>query len=286
MNAGLPIPYRASRSAPDLLRRPADGAAPPAWQPEPPTVAVAAAHQMRGPLSSVRLRLELLQDRFLDAADPAPGREVAGILREVARLSEVLEQVLAWGAIEHAAALAETADALAVAAVRVEAWSAPARARGIHLETTGDRAAFTQQRGTLEQTLDVLLDNALKVSPPGGTVRISVRRQAPGEVAVEVCDEGPGMSREEIAHACEPFWRGRAGRTGRGSGLGLTIAAALLGASGGRLELGPRGGLPGLRATAVLCADTCARTGRPAFPGARAEPGFGAAGLGAIVCRA
>lgn len=99
----------------------------PAWQPEPPTVVVAAAHQMRGPLSSVRLRLELLQDRFENAADPAPGRELAGILREVARLSDVLEQVLAWGAVEHAAARAETADALTVAALRADAWSAAAR---------------------------------------------------------------------------------------------------------------------------------------------------------------
>lgn len=76
---------------------------------------------------------------------------------------------------------------------------------------------------------------------------------------MDVCDEGPGMSLEEIARACEPFWRGRAGRGGRGSGLGLTIAAALLGASGGRLELGARGGPCGLRARAVLPADTFAR---------------------------
>ncbi|MFJ7270847.1 sensor histidine kinase [Streptomyces sp. NPDC099050] len=234
--------------------------APPEWAPEPPSVAVAAAHQMRGPLSSVRLRLELLQDRFQDAPDPAPAREVAAILREVARLSEVLEQVLAWGAVEHAAVRAETADALAVAALRVEAWSAAARAAGTHLEIIGERAALLQQRGTLEQTLDVLLDNALKVSPPGATVRVSVGRDAPGEVAVDVCDEGPGMTIEEIAHACEPFWRGRAGRGVRGSGLGLTIAAALLAASGGRLELGARGVLPGLRARAVLPADTLART--------------------------
>ncbi|MCM1971870.1 sensor histidine kinase KdpD [Streptomyces sp. G1] len=248
--------------------------APPEWEPEPPTVVVAAAHQMRGPLSSVRLRLELLQDRYLDAADPAPGREVAAILREVARLSEVLEQVLAWGAVEHAVARAETADALAVAGLRVEAWSAAARAGGTHLEIIGERAPLVQQPGTLEQTLDVLLDNALKVSPPGGTVRVSVGRDAPGEVAVDVCDEGPGMTREEIAHACEPFWRGRAGRGGRGSGLGLTIAAALLGASGGRLELGLRTGLPGLRARAVLPADAPAPTGPPQAPAptARASP--------------
>ncbi|MFE0105858.1 sensor histidine kinase [Streptomyces sp. NPDC059009] len=215
-----------------------------------PSAAAAAAHQVRGPLSSVRLRLELLQDHLLGPADDRARREVRGILHEVERLGDVLEQVLAWGAIDRGSPPTETVDALGVAAGRVDAWSALAGARGVRLGLDGVACTGVQVRGTLEQALDVFLDNALHVSADGGAVHVVVRESGQA-VCVEVADQGPGMTDEEIAHASEPFWRGASGQGRRGTGLGLTIAAALLTASGGRLELGP-GESGGLRAIAVL----------------------------------
>ncbi|MGW0826418.1 sensor histidine kinase [Streptomyces sp. NPDC002845] len=216
-----------------------------------PAMAAVAAHQVRGPLSSVRLRLELLQDRLLDSSHLAAGREVRGVLHEVERLSHVLEQVLAWGTADRDTGTpVETVDTLGVAAARVDAWSPLASARGIRLCLDGIAVTGTQVRGSLEQALDVFLDNALHVTPDGGEVLVTVHA-APSRVRVEVCDQGPGMTAEEIAHACEPFWRGRSGRGRKGTGLGLTIAAALLAASEGHLELG-RSPAGGLRAVAVL----------------------------------
>ncbi len=208
-------------------------------------------HQVRGPLTSIRLRLELLEDQLSDAAHAAARQEVRGVLREVERLSTVLEQVLAWGSGGHAAvSAAESVDALGVAAARVDAWSVPAAARGVRLCLDGVTATGRQVPGALEQTLDVLLDNAVSLTPAGGEVLVTVHATA-REVRAEVRDQGPGMTADEIARACEPFWRGSAGHGRRGTGLGLTIAAALLASSGGRLELGRADG-GGLRAVAVL----------------------------------
>lgn len=215
-----------------------------------PTVAAAAAHQVRGPLSSVRLRLELLEGRLSYGADTSAGLEVRGVLREVERLSDVLEQVLTWGAVDHSTAPAEQVDVLGVTAARVDAWSALSGTRGIRLCLDGVAITGTQVSGALEQALDVFVDNALHASPQGGEVLVTVQGTAT-LARVEVCDQGPGMTDEEISRACEPFWRGASGRVRKGTGLGLTIASALLAASGGRLELG-RARTGGLRAIAVL----------------------------------
>lgn len=134
------------------------------------TVAAAAAHQVRGPLSSVRLRLDLLLDRLLDPAHTAARHEVRGILDEVARLSQVLEQVLAWGTVDQdAEAPVETVDALGVAAARVDAWYALASTRRVRLCLDGVAVTGIHIRGCLEQALDVFLDNALHVTPEGAT---------------------------------------------------------------------------------------------------------------------
>lgn len=233
------------------LPAPAPVPAPPLPREGSSTVAAVAAHQVRGPLSSVRLRLELLLDRLAAAPGADARREVRGVLREVGRLSQVLEQVLTWGTVEQESdAPTETVDALGVAAARVDAWDVLASVRGVRLGLDGIAATGSHVRGTLEQCLDVFLDNALHATPDGGCVTVTVHESS-AEVRVEVRDQGPGMTEEEISHACEPFWRGSAGRGRQGTGLGLTIAGALLRASGGRLELG-RAPTGGLRAVAVL----------------------------------
>ncbi|GGZ21183.1 hypothetical protein GCM10010365_46940 [Streptomyces poonensis] len=216
-----------------------------------PSHAAAAAHQVRAPLTSIRLRLELLWDELPNTVGASVKREVGGVLSEVKRLSQVLDQVLTWGGTDHGSpAPQETVDAFAVAAARVEAWSARAESRGVRVFLGGAPVRVSQVPGALDQSLDVLLDNALQATPDGSRIVVAVR-VSDTYVHVEVRDQGPGMTSEEIARACEPFWRGGLGRSHRGTGLGLTIAAALLTSSGGRLELGnsPDGGL---RAAAVL----------------------------------
>ncbi|MFF9783284.1 sensor histidine kinase [Streptomyces nigrescens] len=217
---------------------------------DPSAVAAAAAHQVRGPLSSIQLRLELLRDRLPGPPNASARQEIQDILREMERLSEILGQVLAWGAVDHSSGPVETVDVLGVAATRVDAWAAQACVRGVRLCLDGVAVTGTQVRGSLEQALDVFLENALHAAPEGSDICVTVYA-TPSLVRAEVRDQGPGMPDEEIARACEPFWRGTAGRNREGTGLGLTVAAALLAASGGHLELG-RAPTGGLRAIAVL----------------------------------
>ncbi|MFE2531636.1 sensor histidine kinase [Streptomyces sp. NPDC059371] len=234
----------ATRVAPGVRPLPAlDGG-------DSPTVAAAAAHQVRAPLSSLRLRLETLQERLAAGTNAHARREVGAILHEVDRLSRILEQVLTWGSAAEPRAPAEPVDALGIAAARVDAWAPLARSRGIRLELDGIAVTGLEAGGALEQSLDVFLDNALHHAPGGSEVRVVVDERGP-EIEVRVRDRGPGMTDEEIARAGTPFWRGSSARDHAGTGLGLTIAAALLTASGGRLELSRADG-GGLYAAAVL----------------------------------
>ncbi|MFC4911933.1 sensor histidine kinase [Actinomadura gamaensis] len=91
----------------------------------------------------------------------------------------------------------------------------------------------------LDQALDAIIDNAVKFSGAGGRVRIDVQNVPPDLAAIVVTDSGPGMTEPEAAVALQPFWRRPADQNVEGSGLGLTIAHALITASGGRLELSP-----------------------------------------------
>ena len=86
----------------------------------------------------------------------------------------------------------------------------------------------------LDQVLTNLVENAARHSPPGGTVRISVDREA-AAMRVRVADEGPGIPPEQREKVFEAFYRGREEPERPGSGLGLSIARAIVTAHGGRI---------------------------------------------------
>jgi two-component system sensor histidine kinase KdpD len=92
----------------------------------------------------------------------------------------------------------------------------------------------------VDQVLTNLLENAIKFSPPGADVRVRAS-VADGELRVSVEDSGPGLPAVERERVFEPFYRGR-GAAARGSGVGLTIAAGLVRAHGGRIWSEPRDG--------------------------------------------
>jgi signal transduction histidine kinase len=83
--------------------------------------------------------------------------------------------------------------------------------------------------------LDAVLDNALKFSPEGGTVAVTVRLGR-RDVTVTVADQGPGLTEEELSRVGDRFWRSARHQNVDGSGLGLSIARTLLLAGGGSLE--------------------------------------------------
>ncbi|HEX2045195.1 MAG TPA: ATP-binding protein [Gaiellaceae bacterium] len=190
-----------------------------------------ASHQLRTPLTALRLRLE-----NLEADVPPAGRaSLEGAVAEVERLSGLVEGLLA---LARSDASDETAERLNLAALvegRAEAWSALADERAVMLETSQDGPAFVRAApGRVEQVLDNLLANALEVSPEGGKIRVGTSRGRDW-VELHVVDEGPGLDEEERERAFDRFWRGR--RSGEGSGLGLAIVKRLVAADDGQVEL-------------------------------------------------
>jgi signal transduction histidine kinase len=86
----------------------------------------------------------------------------------------------------------------------------------------------------LRQVLGNILANALRHSPPGGTIRVRAWR-AGEEAWVQVSDQGPGIPEDELERIFERFYRGDKARAGEGAGLGLAIARELVRLHGGRI---------------------------------------------------
>jgi signal transduction histidine kinase len=88
----------------------------------------------------------------------------------------------------------------------------------------------------LMQVLLILLDNALKFTPPDGDIHVTTTATA-GQVAIAVQDTGPGINPEALPHIFERFYQGDTARAGTGTGLGLAIARALVEALHGTISV-------------------------------------------------
>ncbi len=200
-----------------------------------------ASHQLRTPLTALRLRLENLE---ADAVPPAAA-ELAAALDESDRMSRLVDGLLTLARADKAAstATATALDLLAVLEERREIWLPVADERGVDLVVdTGPALQGFATPDRVSQVLDNLLDNALEVAPTGSTVRLGVVATPTGP-ALHVTDEGLGMTADQRERAFDRFWQGPEG-TGS-SGLGLAIVQKLVLADGGHVDLlaGPGGGL-------------------------------------------
>jgi signal transduction histidine kinase len=198
-----------------------------------------ASHQLRSPLTALRLRIENMQH----GAAPADADDLEGALAEVDRLSRLVDGLLALARAERRAAERSPQDVGALVRERADAWRAAAAERDVALDDVaapGLVAALAP--GSVEQMLDNLVANALEVAPAGSAVTIAAAGDD-GHVTLTVTDAGPGMAAEDRERAFDRFWRGREDR--RGSGLGLAIVRSLAEADDGtvRLEEAPGGGL-------------------------------------------
>ncbi len=191
-----------------------------------------ASHQLRTPLTALRLRLENLETELDDPADVA---QVAASIDEIERLSELVHDLLQLARAEQAPPTT-VVDAATVASDRVETWTAVAEEQEVTIWFRSLPAPMPVEAvaGAIEQFLDNTLDNALKAAPSGSTVTVGLERSA-DVTSISVADEGPGLDEEQKQHALERFWRGDA--TAPGTGLGLAIARKLVEACGGTLEL-------------------------------------------------
>lgn len=193
-----------------------------------------ASHQLRTPLTALRLRLEQVAHQV--EADHDATRTVDAAIVETDRLHRMIEGLLALSRAEDAAVGPVEVDLAAVVRERAEHWLPLASEQGAELDVVAPTSIrVLAVAGSVEQIVDNLLDNALEVSPSPATLSISVvdRDQF---VDLHVVDEGPGLTDEECRSAFERFWRGSDAAPG-GSGLGLAIVQQLASAADGAVEL-------------------------------------------------
>lgn len=199
-----------------------------------------ASHQLRTPLTALRLRLEMLE---LDTDDDNRV-DLDGARDEVQRLSRLVDGLLALARAERSVDVRPTPLEIDPGLEeRAASWQPLANERGtrIDVEPSGLTARFTPDH--LGQMLDNLIANALEVSPEGSVITIGAVNEDSDSgpvVAIHVVDQGPGMSPEQRERAFDRFWRATTTRSELGgSGLGLAIVAKLIAADGGRAELRP-----------------------------------------------
>ncbi|MGY1759891.1 sensor histidine kinase [Geodermatophilus sp. SYSU D00779] len=187
-----------------------------------------ASHQLRTPLAGMRLRLEAALER--SDADPRPA--IAATLVDADRLEAIIDELLTLARVGQRArdALVEPLDLETLIGELSPEWGARLALHGRDLAVRVDPdAPHARASGAaVRQVLGVLLDNA--VTHGRGTVTVAVR-EAPGAVAVDVADEGPGV------HDAEDVLFARQADRRDGHGIGLALARRLVEAEQGRLTL-------------------------------------------------
>ncbi|MEU1268378.1 HAMP domain-containing sensor histidine kinase [Streptomyces sp. NPDC005799] len=193
-----------------------------------------ASHQLKTPLTALRLRLE----NFEPHLDPQAHGSLEEAVGEVERLGRMVQGLLALARLENTATTPEPVDLDAVIAERAAMWEPLAAEQYVAIDISGPPAGRVWAiPGALEQIIDNLLANALRVSPPGTTITL---HRTPG-TELHVVDQGPGMNAADRERAFDRFWRSSDAHHD-GTGLGLPIVRHLVDASGGTITLHPAPG--------------------------------------------
>lgn len=198
-----------------------------------------AGHELRTPLTSMRTNVELLvaderQHMLPEGARPEILRDVAAQLGEFTQLVGDLVQLSREETVQPAPEPVDLRDIISSALDRVKR-----RGPGIHWDVTLESLYLMGEPEALERAFTNLLDNAVKFSPPGGTITVELIGDR-----FRVADEGPGIAEADLPHVFERFYRSEHARTTPGSGLGLSIVAQTIQAHGGWVKAGkaPSGG--------------------------------------------
>jgi two-component system, NtrC family, sensor histidine kinase GlrK len=202
-------------------------------------------HELKTPLAALREGVELLADGAVGEIGP-PQQEVVGIMRgNVRELQQRIESLIQFSRISQGAeplvAKALTLDDIFAVAARRHDLSL--NRKSIRLRWTLDGVQVLGDRRKLESVFENLLSNAIRFSPPSGRIEVSATSGG-GQVAITLCDQGPGVAAADREHVFHPFYQGSVQPPGvlRGSGLGLAIVKEYVEQHGGRVELLDRSG--------------------------------------------
>jgi signal transduction histidine kinase len=218
-------------------------------------VSNAIAHDLRTPITRARARLE---DAATHArSEPELRAAVERAVSDLDGVTAVFQALMRIAEIEVGARRSAFADVDLgpLLADLTELYGAVAEENGLTLTlSVPDTLTILGDRDMLQQALANLLDNAIKFSSPGGSIRLEAAL-FDRHVRISVTDRGPGIPEADRNRATERFFRGEQARNTPGSGLGLALVQAVAALHEGSLLLSDAA--PGLRATITL----------PAMPG-------------------
>lgn len=206
------------------------------------------AHELRTPVAVLQANTEALLDGLV-AHTP---EQTVSLHEEVLRLGRMVEDLQTLAAAEAAALQLsrKPCDLARIAAEEAEEWEVSFATAGVSFTHRLEPAPVLADAGRIHQVIANLLSNALKFTPSGGHVSISLSRSG-GEARLEVSDTGPGISPEDQVHAFDRLWRGPGAAQTAGSGIGLAVAAELARAHEGHIEVASELG-HGSRFTLIL----------------------------------
>ncbi|WP_406200446.1 HAMP domain-containing histidine kinase [Kitasatospora sp. NBC_01560] len=210
-----------------------------------------AGHELRTPLTSLRTNVDLMirSDDTGRPLPPATRTKLLGNMKaQMQELTLLIGDLLQLSRPDSPKQVRSTA----VVALHEIAERAVERAKlrgpGLVFETAVEPWSVQGDAASLERAVINLLDNAVKYSPPGGTVEVRLQ-----EGVLTVRDHGPGIPADELPYVFDRFWRSPSSRQLPGSGLGLSIVAQSVRDAGGEVALGPApDGGPGTLATVRL----------------------------------
>ncbi|MCO5966860.1 HAMP domain-containing sensor histidine kinase [Actinoallomurus soli] len=201
---------------------------------------VDAGHELRTPLTSLRTNIDLmLRSETTGRPLPAAHKQklLGNVKEQLVELTHLVGDLLDLSRPQPAAGARVEEDVAVHEAVASALRRARLRGPGLRVEEDVSPWYVRGDAASLERAVVNLLDNAVKFSPPDGTVTV---RLAGGELTVR--DQGPGIPPEDLPHVFDRFWRSPSARGLPGSGLGLAIVARAVADAGGEVRLGPAEG--------------------------------------------
>lgn len=193
-------------------------------------------HELKNPLSAILLGGFLLLETAF--SEGTPGREtVEGMLRAGRRMRRLLSDLLDLSSMD-AGRLSMHAEPLPAKDLLAEVTASVSHAigeKGLLLEASvsDDEVSVYCDRERIAQVLDNLIGNAIKFTPRGGTISVTITRRAGGALFA-VRDTGRGIARAQLSRVFDPYWQ-VGENTAKGTGLGLSIAKGIVEFHGGRL---------------------------------------------------
>jgi two-component system sensor histidine kinase BaeS len=191
------------------------------------------AHELRTPVAVLQANTEALLDEIV----PHTPEQTAALHEEVLRLGRLVDDLQTLAAADAAAVqlTLQPCDLAEVAAAAASDWESSFAAAGVSFRHRLEPAPVQADPGRLHQVITNLLSNALKFTPAGGQVTMTLTH-AGGQARLGVSDTGPGIPAGDLPRVFDRFWRAAQARQIPGSGIGLAVAAELARAHHGTIE--------------------------------------------------